>query len=326
MLISNNELKKYITGAVCYKEEDGLIPCRFTNEKVESTQEDIVRKLRQLTSSGIKIDFYSDTESINFNYVAYVEFSTRLYKWYYFDVYADDALVLHQGEKEVTTDRAGKISLKLKEGRKRITIYLPGSCAVKISDFTIDDGSIIECVQYDKNVYFFGDSITHTAYLDFPSLNYANIISNRFNYNSVNLAIGGDIFKKDHLTYFSDFKPDIIYVAYGTNDWCHVNDTCPERIEEYFSELNSLFENSDVRVILPIWRGDINDYRELKYSFEDVRNIIRKEAEKYDFSVYDGFNFVPHIDKLFYDKYLHPNEMGFSFYADSLEKCIGELV
>lgn len=322
MLIANRELKKYIVGAVGYKESDGLVPCRFTEAKMEAASGDTDRQLRQLTCSGIKIDFYSDTESIYFTYTAYMEFSSRLYKLYYFDIYADDVLILHQGEKAVTTDRTGKISLKLKEGRKRITVYLPGSCAVKISDFTIDDGAVMEKVQCDKNVYFFGDSITHTGYLAYPSLNYANVISSRLNYNSINLAIGGDIFEKEHLTCLSDFEPDIIYVAYGTNDWRWANEDMVQRVQEYFSTLRFMFANAKVNVILPIWRGDVNDCPELTYSFEDTGNIIRKAAEKYGFNVFDGFNFVPHMEKLFHDKYLHPNEMGFAFYADSLEKCI----
>ena len=325
MIIKSNELKQYITGAVYFEEENGgIIPYRFTKEKIY-TPRDTENKIRLTSPAGIKIDFYSDTESISFKYTAYMEIVSQLYRIYGFDIYSDGDLVLHRCEKDVNCDRSGEISVKLKEGTKRITVYLPNSCGVKIEDFNIDDGSFIKKADYGKNAYFFGDSITHAAYLDFTSKSYANIISQRYNYCAVNQAIGGDIFDKDHLLYLPDFKPDVIYVAYGTNDWRWANDTCGERICEYFCMLNEHFKDVETNVILPIWRKDLNDCPDLKYSFNDVRNIIKNEAQKYGYNVFDGFNFVPHIEKLFFDEYLHPNEMGFAFYADALQTEINKL-
>ena len=318
MIIKNGELKNFISGAVYYEESDGLIPYRFSKKQIETSRDDI-NKVRHLTASGIKIDFISDTNTLQFHYTVYTEFSSLIYKLYYFDVYADGVLVLHQGEKDLTTDREGNISLIFKEGRKHITIYLPGSCAVKIEDFTIDDHAYIEQVSYDKNVYFFGDSITHTAYLEFPSLNYSNILSRKFRYNAVNQAIGGDIFDKNNLLYLPDFKADMIFVAYGTNDWCAAVEGMEENIDAYLEKLSSLFPDVQINVILPIWRRDLNAYPQHLYSFDDMRNIIKKTAEKYRMNVLDGFDFVPRDEKFYTDKDLHPNEMGFLFYADSLE-------
>ena len=230
--------------------------------------------------------------------------------------------MLHQGEKEVFVDRTGRISLNLKDGMKRITIHLPGSCSVRIANFNIDKDAKVESIKYDKKAMFFGDSITHAAYLDFPSLNYSNIISKRLNMKSINQAIGGDVFDKNHLDFLPDFNPDIVFVAYGTNDWLSENDTCQEKSMEYFSKLVSIYGESKVNVILPIWRGDSCAYPELKNSFHDIRNIIKVNAESKGLNVIDGLDFVPHIEMLFYDKFLHPNEMGFAFYADKLENAV----
>lgn len=80
--------------------------------------------------------------------------------------------------------------------------------------------------------------------------------------------------------------------------------------------------DAEVNVILPIWRKDKNELPELKFSFDEVRNIIREVAEKHNANVVDGIDFIPHIERLYWDGYLHPNEIGFLFYADSLEKWI----
>lgn len=321
MILSVEELKKYISGAVYFEEKDGIIPYRFTKEKLQTVY-DVVNKIRHNTATGIRIEFYSDTEEIFFKYTAFTKFSSSVYKLYYFDVYVDDALVLHQGAKNVEDDMEGTIHVLLGKGYKHITIYLPGSCSVKISDFSISSGAKIERHTYDKNVIFFGDSITHAAYIDFPSMNYTNILSRKLNYNYVNQAIGGDVFDKKHLRFLPDFRADAVFVAYGTNDWRWENETSRERIEEYFSTLNDFYGNIEINVILPIWRGDMNENTEFKYSFWEIRNIIRKTAEKYDANVYDLIECIPHDKILMHDGFLHPNECGFRFYADALEKCL----
>lgn len=320
-VLNNAELKKYICGAVYFKENDGIIPYRFTKEQMDNA-DDAARKIRHSTGTGIKIDFYSDTEELSFNYTAFTEFTSDIYKLYFFDVYSDDVLVLHQGEKNVCEDRYGTINVKFKTGNKRVTIYLPGSCAVKITDFSISNGARISPVSYDGKTVFFGDSITHAAYVDFPSLTYANLISKRLNCYTVNQAIGGDVFSKHHLENLPKMDFDTVFVAYGTNDWKWANDNSPERIGEFFSILNDLYSKSKKYVILPIWRGDADENTELTYSFYDIRKIIKDAAFKYKMNVIDIFDLMPHEPKLFYDGYLHPNEMGFAFYADEVEKYL----
>lgn len=320
-VLSNAELKKYICGAVHYDESDGIIPYRFTKEKLAAA-DDAARKIRNSTSTGIKIEFISDTEELSFNYTAFVKFVSGIYKLYFFDIYADDVLVLHQGEKDVCEDRSGSINVKFKPGEKRITIYLPGSCAVKITDFSVSDSSNFSPVSYSGKTIFFGDSITHAAYVDFPSLTYANLISKRMNCYTVNQAIGGDVFSKQHLKLLPQLDFDTVFIAYGTNDWMWANAGSPERIEEFFSTLNTLYTGAKKYVILPIWRADMNEKPEFTYSFEQIRKMIKDTASGYQMNIIDVFDLIPHDPKLYYDEYLHPNEMGFQYYADAIEKNI----
>lgn len=320
-ILSNAELKKYICGAVYYDERDGLIPYRFTKEQMDATDEP-ARKIRHSTGAGIKIEFYSDTEELSFNYTAFVKFVSGLYKLYYFDVYADDVLVLHQGEKDLCEDRCGAVHVKFKSGDKKITVYLPCSCAVKITDFAVSEGAKISPVCYASKTIFFGDSITHAAYVDFPSLSYVNMLSKRMNWHTVNQAVGGDVFSKAHLEKLPETEFDTVFVAYGTNDWKWANDSTPERAEAFFSVLNTLYREAEKYVILPIWRADINEHQEFTYSFEDIRKMIKDISSKYPIKIFDIFDLIPHDPKLYYDGYLHPNEMGFVYYADEIEKYL----
>jgi len=321
MILSNGELKKYTRGAVYFEEKDGIIPYRFT-EKQLSIPYDPINEIRHRTTTGVRIDFYSDTQEVSFNYKILTPCVNSIYNLYYFDIYVDNTLVLHQGEKNADACTQGKINLSIKKGNKRITIYLPGSCSVEISDFSISSGSDIQQIEYDKKAIFFGDSITHAAYLDFPSMSYVNILTRKMNYDFVNQAIGGDIFDKNNLAFLPEYNADSIFVAYGTNDWQCSNENTPEQIDEYFNLLKKSYPNSKINVILPTWRGDINDHPQLKYSFFEIREMIEKTALKCDMTVFDGLNFVPNHKFLLRPDQLHPTESGFMFYADELEKRI----
>lgn len=323
MILSNNDLKKHIYGAVDYEENEGIIPYRFSLEKINMIKDDELRAFRHKTGSGIKIDFSTNAEEVRFKFRLQTPCKdTQLYDHYFFDVYVDNKIILHQGDRDMPLGTTGEISFSLKKEFKRVTIYLPCSALVEIFDFSVSDGSVIENVKYDKNVLFLGDSITHSAYIESPSMSYSNILARKMNYNILNNGIGGDIFLKEHLTPMPEFDPDIIFVAYGTNDWASNTPNAPECIKGYFETLRELYCNTEINVILPIWRKDINDKPDFVFTFIEIREMIKKSAEENGANVIDGFNFVPEPELLWWDGYLHPNESGFVFYADSLEKCI----
>ena len=53
-------------------------------------------------------------------------------------------------------------------------------------------------------------------------------------------------------------------------------------------------------------------------SFEQARHIIRAAAEREGLYVVDGMELVPHVPSVYNDQYLHPNDLGFAFYAEKL--------
>lgn len=90
-----------------------------------------------------------------------------------------------------------------------------------IKNFSIDDGAQISPVEKNVRFLFFGDSITHGYATRFTSLTYANILSRTFNAQTLNQAIAGDVFNVNNLDRDLSFDPDMVFVAYGTNDWWH---------------------------------------------------------------------------------------------------------
>ena len=118
-----------------------------------------------------------------------------------------------------------------------------------------------------------------------------------------------------------DFIPDLITIAYGTNDLSN-NNTKPSDLinssSQFIGNLQKIYPNSKIVVIGPIWRKDLEEEKPCG-KFRDVAKMLEEQTKKFD-NVYfvDAFNFVPHDPIYFGDKRLHPNDEGFEHYAKNL--------
>ncbi len=153
-------------------------------------------------------------------------------------------------------------------------------------------------------------------------MTYVNRVSNKLGFNTVNEAIGGDVFSVQHLENLPDIDFDTVFIAYGTNDWKWANAGSKERITDFFAKLEKMFAKAQKHVILPIWRSDKDENPEFVYTFDEIRNLIRNTASEYGINIIDIFDMIPHDTMLYYDGFLHPNEMGFAYYASAVEKSL----
>jgi hypothetical protein len=114
--------------------------------------------------------------------------------------------------------------------------------------------------------------------------------------------------------------PDIVTVAYGTNDWStnSYEEFC-FNLNAFFERLYENFEYSKIIVITPIWRDVTRNKPFIGITLDELRAQIKKVALSYNnVTVIDGDNLVPPIPSLFSDEYLHPNDDGFDYYSKNL--------
>ncbi len=136
---------------------------------------------------------------------------------------------------------------------------------------------------------------------------------------AVNQGIGGEIFNPGLIDGEVGFTPDIITVAYGTNDYSkRTRADMTAAANEFYRRLREAFPTARIFALLPIWRGDTKTKVSAVGSFEEAKAIVRAAAEAAGATVLDGNTFVPHLPEFFSDKYLHPNDFGFKFYADGV--------
>ena len=298
---------------------------RFTEHQMEDIYieiPDFYKKSK--AAAGIRLDFMTDSASLSFRY-SIKSGSSR--KFYFFDCFVDGVLISHEGEMEMV-EKAGEITVALGTDKRerRVTLWLPGLSIVRLSDVTLDDGASLRRAATARKILVLGDSITQGYDAVYPSQSYANKLAWALDAEIVNQAIGGEIFRPAILDENLPFTPDLITVAFGTNDWSgQTAENFEKNADGFYTKLATLYPNTPVFAILPIWRADWEKVTRAK-PFHESREILRGLAEKHpNFRGIDGMSLTPHLPAFSSDLYPHPNDLGFEIYAQELVRRMQEI-
>ena len=277
---------------------------------------------RMFNCAGMTFDFLTDADTMRITFSYAMKSTTYPVKM---DVYVDGTMISYYDiDSRPNVTEVYDVDLKSKD-KKRVTVYLPYSCDILFHSVELSDGAYAEpYTAYTKNVLILGDSITHGWYANFSSLSYASIITRRFGWNALNQAVSGFWFSGEWLDAELPFKPELITVAYGTNDWYkgEGREKYSATVHDFYTELRRIYPDTPVVALLPIWRGE-ND--EKPCTKKEIAEITREIAESYGAHVVDAYPFVPHLPDFFGEGRLHPNDLGFATYADGVAKALIEL-
>ena len=326
MKLTLDQVKMITAGALEIEERDGeFVFYRFEKEARDhySSQTASLNAKAQ-ASASIRLDFLTDSDSFDADFsVTYG--SSRTY--YYFDICIDGIIRKHVGEEKAWIKK-GHLSLKLSDyvegGEHRVTLWLPNLATTRLSNIELADGASIKPIEYKRRFLCFGDSITHGYDAAFPSKSYVNRITSHFEAYTVNQAIGGERFVPEILLENTEYDPDVVTVAYGTNDWSGTKkEYFHPRCEEFFKKASLIYPRALRFAILPIWRADARSGKQ-KYegSLDEACNFIAETALKYGFKIIDARPFMPQSPEFFWDGRLHPNDLGFADYAAGVIKEI----
>ena len=321
MILNFEQVKKITFGTERIGFYDGFFSFyRFSESQIDSyskyKNDDLNSKTR--ASAGVRFSFLSDTKSLEFDCLLRPG-SSRPFA--YFDIYENGALVCHAG-KENTDDEVLHVECAFSNGEKHIEVYFPWSVSVKLSNISVSDGAVIKRKERKNTVLCFGDSITQGYDAIYPSLSYVNSLARYIDADPINKAVGGEIFFPELVDGSEGTIPDIVTVAYGTNDWSSCGyKAFYKNCSDFMARVNRIYPLSRVYIIAPIWRADGNDSKMIGIKSCEIVDIIRRICREYPrFKIIDGQNLVPHLPEFFSDKVLHPNDLGFGVYSDALIK------
>jgi lysophospholipase L1-like esterase len=164
-----------------------------------------------------------------------------------------------------------------------------------------------------------GDSITQGYTAHFPSGTYPAHVAAALDAEYLNQAIGAETFHPEILDPDLSWTPDLIILAYSTNDWAlKTREVFIEDATEFVRRICAIWPGKPVVMLTPTWRADYLTRRDDDFLFMDVPGIMRDIAAQFpDTQVITGIDFVPWTLKLL-DDHIHPNDLGFFYYAERL--------
>ena len=331
MRIEPFDLLDLVHGALhtALTEEGELRFARFTEEQKEGyglRKPDHGFSVKCTGTPGVMLDFVSDTDRLSFE----AEFSkTTSHDFAVMDLWVDNVLL-----SSFRAEEYGKhtVSFSLPQGQHRITLYLPWSTSTVLRNVEIDDGASLIPVERSLRILALGDSITQGSVAEHPSLTYVSCMARELNAEVLNQGIGGYCFYKESLQGAPDWMPDLVTLAYGTNDFSILNTKAEfeAQVRDYMQALTAAYPDTPILAITPIRRFDL-PINELvcgkDYTFTDAMAILHRVFAEYpQISILDGLSFFPHHPDFLLPDKLHPNDLGFALYGRAVAEKIKSLL
>ena len=315
MQFSAHTLLPYASGALgAWDSPEGICLRRLTPQQLHQFDADPHRAIRTRCNAGIVLEMDTDAAALEMDYRLQKD-APRPYG--YVEVFVDGAPFAAEGS-DTQMALEGSLRLALPSGAKRLQIVLPALHEMAISRLALQGETRVAPVAHRFRYLAFGDSISQGYDAIFSSQAYPTRIARAIDALLVNQAIGGDVFRANYPQALPGFAPDLITVAYGTNDWSsRTREDFEEAMAGFFQNLHSAYPGAPVLAITPIWRADGEELPRFG-PFGAVGEAIRRECAKYGYTVIDGLSLVPHDSRYFYDARLHPNAEGFGHYFANL--------
>lgn len=295
----------------------GYYPARFTGGQfIYWDTLDPMWRATARCNAGATLSFFTDDVDIELEYVVKNCFCGPVV----FDIYENDVLteVIQRGREK----GPGKWRYRRRyaESISKITIYLPYGCELYISRIGVENYMPAPRPE-GPTILAMGDSITQGQQAVSPSLTYTGFLQRSLDATVINQGMAGYHFDARTIPDDLPFQPDIITVAYGTNDYSLIpHEKVAVQVPQYFDQLQQLYPETPVYIITPIWRGDLDENERTAPRFQRFRYFLEKQAESHNFQVIEGDRLVPHLPQFFADGALHPNEMGFAIYGAELAR------
>ncbi|TMV45261.1 SGNH/GDSL hydrolase family protein [Paenibacillus mesophilus] len=314
-------LQSLFTGCLSVTETtEGVAPVRFTERQLSVYARNEAQSLRSRCLAGCRLEMRTDSEYIRFDYVR----KGGARKYIYFDIWVDGRWVANIGEDDPERPE-GSFSYEISGNKgavKQICIDLPHNAEIVFRSFQLSPGALCEPVgQAPGGLLCLGDSITQGMDAKHPSSTYPALLARAFDLPLINQGVGGYIFNADSLDENVPFEPQIVTVAYGTNDWVRHETMAQfrDKCAAYIEAVSRQYAYARIFVITPIWRRIRNESKPLGTFDELVRTIKEICAEYPSIHVIDGESLVAHYGRLFADG-THPTDEGFVHMALNLYK------
>lgn len=328
MKLTLENIKEITTGASDIAYRDG----KYCFYRLSSEEMEVVKHPLMFAPAGVQMRFKTDAKLLRLKVNVRKALLTR--SFFSFDVFVNGEMTgsiqNFKDEECIGAYSENEYPLGSFEGEfelcgteNTVRIVFPHSLAADVEEIELEGATYCSPEKYDKTIIFYGDSITQGFDSVHPSRTYASIVAEKFGANVINKAIGGAGFSPAFAQIPRNENADLLFVAYGTNDWGGYDlETLKNNTKGFVEGIKMNYPDIPVYVITPLWRADWQETKKggtFKENFDVINETFGKEE---NITVISGFDLVPHDKNMFGDLCLHPNEKGFGHYVDNLMKYL----
>lgn len=329
MRLTKTELEKIVHNVLfCDFDREGRLHFRRFSDSQRSVYagESESYGMKANASASVTFELITDSEYLAVKFELYPGSSRACAG---FDLYVDG---IFWDSRYFDDLKGSEVRFELPWGEHRVTLYFPWSAETVVREVRLTDGASLEAVTKRARMMTLGDSITQGYVAKLPSLTYVNQLSQNLDLETVNQGIGGFYFQKKVIDdTLVSYGPDLITIAYGTNDYTRYDraEEFHARAAEYMERLVGLFPDTKMLAILPVYRNDLKCREKEKnseYTMDDAREILSSVYKVYENVRVVEETGIPRIPEAYVSDYVHPCELGFTFMAKTLEQRIRELL
>lgn len=174
-----------------------------------------------------------------------------------------------------------------------------------------------------RRLLCYGDSIMQGMEAISPLSPYPVPLAELLDADLLNLAIGGQVFDAAYIDPDLPFKPDLIAVAYGTNDWARGLSAAEigRQTTAFLRRIAAIHPQARVAALTPLWSAGGHERKAAGTLPEASAAIAAAAAAETGVRVVDGLTLVPNEPRYFVDG-LHPNDLGFGHYTTNLVRAL----
>lgn len=242
--------------------------------------------------------------------------------WFALDVEVDGVLRQTVREDGPPERWRGRIDLP-GDGERAVRIALPLTCATTIASAAVADGAGFEPLEERRHRYLaIGDSITQGMTGSGMASSYAWRLADLLGADLLDQGIGGHIFDAASFDPTLGVEPDLVTIAYGTNDWSRGlgRDAIVAAGRGHLGAIRARFPRVPIACLSPVWRS-LDDPARWADFVDCGRGILELASELEGVLPVDGLRLVPHREDRFVDG-VHPNDGGFAEYAGALHQAL----
>ena len=274
-------------------------------------------------SAGVCLGFRTDAEEL---IVPFRLGPGSSQDFYSFELYTDGVLAGSTAGLLSKTP-SGALQFSLPEGSKDLLLCLPNLERTFLSGAKLKGASFAVPLPGKKRLLCLGDSITQGYLAHTHSSCYASRLARLLDAELLNQGVGAECFRAETLDSGLPFRPDLVTIAFGTNDWStRTPDVFALEAEKYLEEAARLFAGSRIAVITPLFRTDEGRHS----SFPDWPLAKARKTLEEIVSRTPGLTLIPGEtllpkDASLLEDHVHPNDKGFTVLADALYAALSDL-